>query len=486
MLVPFVPLHAALADVFCNIPRVLVLTLIVIMTICGMLFIPEDQFTATYVGGSNDGIASTPTFSACVHYCEKTYLDPSGFGRESIGGEGICGVNGSKVKFCLFRSEEPSNCTRVTTNDITDEMMDELGHSVKCSFKYKVTNWHPYFVIGGLAIAITLVIQGLEPEVALLGAVAIFAAAGVVTVKQATAGFASSSVIALALLLPVAKAMEETGLLDRAVSVMLGQPDSFPVALVRMMVPVALLSACLSNTAIVAMLVPVIISWSRRLGCHPGKLMMPLSFAAQLGGSMTLIGSSHCLVARESVREVYEVNFFSTTPAATWLLLVTTIPEGVLLVLALVGGRDSGLGRVAILVLAPTRLLRHSADPASEGCCDGSAPGAEQSDLLYSTVFVVQQHGALEGAEVDCVLCTLKKLPGVASVSLEEERRGARPSCTAGRSCAARRPRRASWPCARSGASSPGRSRSCRCSASAARRALAVRVLGGGPLAPPG
>ncbi|CAK0909329.1 unnamed protein product, partial [Prorocentrum cordatum] len=224
----------------------------------------------------------------------------------------------------------PSKCTRVTTDDITDEMMDELGYIVKRSFKYKVTNWHPYFVIGGLAIAITLGTQELQPEVALLGAVAIFAAAGVVSIKQAIASFASTSVIAFALLLPVAKAMEETGLLDRAVLVMLGQPDSFPVALVRMMLPVAFLSACLSNTAIIAMLVPEIISW-----------------------------------------EVYEVNFFSTTPAAAWLMLVTTI---------------------AVLALAPT-----------------------------STVFVVQQNGAQEGAEVDCVLCTLKKLPGVPSVCLKEE-----------------------------------------------------------------
>merc|ERR1719253_1466886 len=107
---------------------------------------------------------------------------------------------------------------------------------------------------------------------------------------------------------------------------MLGNPKSLGVALLRMMFPVALMSAILSNTATVAIMIPIIVSWSRRLEVHPGKLLMPLSFAAQLGGSMTLLGSSHCLIAKGVIpSSMYDMQFFDLLPIGAVLTCLTMV-----------------------------------------------------------------------------------------------------------------------------------------------------------------
>merc|ERR1719424_173579 len=91
------------------------------------------------------------------------------------------------------------------------------------------------------------------------------------------------------------------------------------------MIPVALFSAFLSNTATVAIMIPIIVSWSLRLQVHPGQFLMPLSFAAQLGGSMTLLGSSHCLVAQGAFSSSgYNMEFFDLAPIGVMLGILST------------------------------------------------------------------------------------------------------------------------------------------------------------------
>jgi Na+/H+ antiporter NhaD/arsenite permease-like protein len=70
----------------------------------------------------------------------------------------------------------------------------------------------------------------------------------------------------------------------------------FAAALVRMMIPVVALSAFMNNTPIVAIMIPIIASWSSQAGLAPGHLFIPLSYASILGGTITLIGTSTNLV----------------------------------------------------------------------------------------------------------------------------------------------------------------------------------------------
>ncbi len=62
------------------------------------------------------------------------------------------------------------------------------------------------------------------------------------------------------------------------------------------MIPVAFISAFMNNTPLVAMMIPVTADWAKKYNVPVSKLMMPLSFAAILGGCCTKIGTSTNLV----------------------------------------------------------------------------------------------------------------------------------------------------------------------------------------------
>ncbi len=134
------------------------------------------------------------------------------------------------------------------------------------------------------------------PDVLFLGAAAFLAVTQVISADQAFRGFANPGVITVAVMFVVAAALRETGVLDWVGHVVLGRARNEVGAFVRLAILVLPLSAFLNNTPIVAMLVPVVLEWSRRHEVSPSKLLIPLSFLAILGGTCTLIGTSTNLV----------------------------------------------------------------------------------------------------------------------------------------------------------------------------------------------
>ena len=147
-----------------------------------------------------------------------------------------------------------------------------------------------------LALFVALARNLAGPDVLFLGAAALLAVLGVITPDQAFRGFANAGVIAVGVLFVVAAGLRETGVLDWVGHVVLGRAQSEVGALLRLTVLVLPLSAFLNNTPIVALLVPVVLEWSRRHEVSPSKLLIPLSFLAILGGTCTLIGTSTNLV----------------------------------------------------------------------------------------------------------------------------------------------------------------------------------------------
>jgi len=133
-------------------------------------------------------------------------------------------------------------------------------------------------------------------DAVLLAGVALLLLGDVITVDQALAGFANEGVATVGILGVVAHGLSSAGAVEWLSSGLLGRPRSIVVAQARLMVPVALFSSVLNNTPVVAMLVPVVTDWSRRLNIPASQLMMPLSFAAIIGGVCTLIGTSTNLV----------------------------------------------------------------------------------------------------------------------------------------------------------------------------------------------
>lgn len=91
------------------------------------------------------------------------------------------------------------------------------------------------------------------------------------------------------------------GTVDIIMRGMLGTPRSPHVALLRLLVPVAVFSAFLNNTPIVAMLIPVVNTWAGRMQQHPGIFLMPMSFASMLGGVTTMLGTSTNLIIQTMV-----------------------------------------------------------------------------------------------------------------------------------------------------------------------------------------
>lgn len=119
---------------------------------------------------------------------------------------------------------------------------------------------------------------------------------GGLTLDQALVGFSHPAVILIGALFVVAEGLSETGATQRVAEGLLGRPQSVPMAQLRLMAPVGVLSGFMNNTPIVAMYMPIVGDWARKIQVSPSKLFLPLSFAAIMGGRLTAIGSSSNLV----------------------------------------------------------------------------------------------------------------------------------------------------------------------------------------------
>jgi di/tricarboxylate transporter len=155
---------------------------------------------------------------------------------------------------------------------------------------------------GWLSIAAALAALGLNAltplpaEIIFLGAAALLFLTGVLDEKTVLSGFSNSGMITVAVLYIVASGLQQTGALNWISQQVLGLPKTQSKALTRMMLPVMGISAFLNNTPVVAMFIPVVNDWCRKLRFSPSKLMIPLSYAAIFGGLFTLIGTSTNLV----------------------------------------------------------------------------------------------------------------------------------------------------------------------------------------------
>ncbi len=118
----------------------------------------------------------------------------------------------------------------------------------------------------------------------------------IVSIENALRGFSNSGMITVAVMFIVAEGLQQTGAVGFWVQQFLGQPRSRAGAQLRFMVPTAVMSALLNNTPVVAILMAVLNEWAKKTRQSVSHLLMPLSYAAILGGMCTLIGTSTTLV----------------------------------------------------------------------------------------------------------------------------------------------------------------------------------------------
>lgn len=151
-------------------------------------------------------------------------------------------------------------------------------------------------IVTVLAMFSVMLFTKLRSDLVFLGAIGILFVTGVLDAKGAFSGFSSTSVIVIGVLFVVVAGLMNTGVLHLMVRLLLGQPNTYAKAVVRLMLPVAALSSFLSNTTVVSLFVNIVKMWSKKLNIAPSKLLIPLSYASGMGGVCTLIGTPPNLI----------------------------------------------------------------------------------------------------------------------------------------------------------------------------------------------
>ena len=182
-----------------------------------------------------------------------------------------------------------------------------------------------------LLLSIILFIRNtIAPELTGLLCVGIFIVTGVLTPEKALSGFGSPSLITLMGLFAVSSALFASGALDRLREIISSENIKTPRRLILLITfLIAPISGIVPNTPVVASLLPLIEGWCERRNISPSKVLLPLSFATLLGGTLTLLGSSvNLLVSDISQQLGYgALELFSLTSIGipVWLIGTTYI-----------------------------------------------------------------------------------------------------------------------------------------------------------------
>ena len=249
-----------------------------------------------------------------------------------------------------------------------------------------------------LLVAAALISNRMGMDVAMLGGLVLLMLGGVVEVDHAVAGFASTAVLMLGGLFIIASGLERTGAIRLFALRLLGHPTSLISAQWRLMMPVSALSGFMNNTPVVAICLPIVRDWAKRLQLSPSHLFIPLSFAAILGGKLTLIGTATNIIVMEDFIGWWQ------TDASTWAQEAgygspSSIVE--FLGVAALGLPCLLVGLLFISCFA-SRLL-----PDRQGTSSSLKLDARQ----YQVEFSVQQSSPIVGKSIESA--GLRNLPGL-------------------------------------------------------------------------
>ena len=180
--------------------------------------------------------------------------------------------------------------------------------------------------LGILAFAILFfVTEWLRVDVVALIVVVALMVSDILTPSEAIAGFSSTIVLTIASLFVIGGAILQTGLaatIGRQILKVAGSGQTSLMAAI--MLTVAILSAFMSDTGTVAVLLPAVISMASSAKLSPSKLLIPLAFGSLLGGSATLIGTPPNLIVSDLLREngMQPFQFFDYAPLGILLIVV--------------------------------------------------------------------------------------------------------------------------------------------------------------------
>ena len=135
--------------------------------------------------------------------------------------------------------------------------------------------------------------EKLAPEVVATAGAGAYLALGILDEADALGALSNSAPVTIAALFVISGALVRTGVLGWASRIVLGWAEHSPMlALIVVILATMVASAFMNNTPVVIVLIPIVLQLAQVLGEAPSRLLMPLSYAAILGGTCTLIGTS--------------------------------------------------------------------------------------------------------------------------------------------------------------------------------------------------
>jgi len=179
-------------------------------------------------------------------------------------------------------------------------------------------------------VALVLFVTELVPSdvtaIGVLVSLAVLESYTAVAPSDAISGFASSATITIVAMYMLSAGIQETGIVERLGVHLARITRGDETRLLGATVGTTGISAgIINNTPVVAVFIPMITGLAKRAGISPSKLLLPLSYAAMLGGTLTLIGTSTNILASDFARGIDgrgAIAMFEFTPIGILLFLV--------------------------------------------------------------------------------------------------------------------------------------------------------------------